>query len=63
MGSEMCIRDRVKGMTQEELASAADLSPNFIRTVEQGKSGLSFNTIEPVANALGLKPKDLFDFE
>lgn len=51
-----------KGMTQEELAEASGLSLSFIRSVEQCVNAPSFESLEALAKALNLDPKELFDF-
>jgi transcriptional regulator with XRE-family HTH domain len=54
---------RQKGMRQEDLASASGLSVNFIRAVEQGVNAPSFESIEAIAGVLGVKIRELFDFD
>ncbi len=51
-----------RGMTQEELAAASGLSVNFIRAVEQAVNAPSFESLEVLAEALGVEVRDLFDF-
>lgn len=55
------IRTRRKNakLTQEELAEKADLSPTFISNVECGKSPPSLDTLVKLANAFGVKLRDL----
>ena len=53
---------RRSGMTQEQLAEAADLSVDQIGCMERGKSAASFDTLEKLANALHVPVRDLFDF-
>ena len=50
------------GLTQEQLAEAADVSTNFIGYVERGQRALSIKTLERIARALGVAPKDMFEF-
>ncbi|MEI2611835.1 MAG: helix-turn-helix transcriptional regulator [Candidatus Promineifilaceae bacterium] len=52
-----------KGMTQEELAQATNLSASFIRSIEQGVHSPSFESIEELCKALDVKPNILFTFE
>ncbi|HIP72420.1 MAG TPA: XRE family transcriptional regulator [Anaerolineae bacterium] len=51
-----------KGMTQEELATSSKLSISFIRALEQNVHSPSLTSIELLAKALSVEPKDLFDF-
>ena len=49
-------------MTQEQLAEAANVSTNFIGYVERGQRALSIKTLERIAQALDVTPKDMFEF-
>jgi transcriptional regulator with XRE-family HTH domain len=51
-----------KGMTQEQLAEAADISVDFLSLVERGVNAPSFATLERLADALGVPVKELFEF-
>lgn len=46
--------------TQASLAEAADVSVSFVAQVEGQQSGLSEDTIERFATALGVHPSELF---
>ena len=48
------IRDarRVKGMTQEQLAEAVEISPAFIGHIERGGRSLSLTSLVRIANVL-----------
>ena len=48
------------GMTQQQLADAAQLSPTMIVRIEGGSSGARFPSIERIANALQVDPAELF---
>ena len=49
-----------KGWSQEELASRADVSPNFVGYIERGERGVRIGNIEQIASALSVHPRDLF---
>ena len=49
-------------MTQEQLAEAADVSVNFIGYVERGQRAVSIKTLEQIAGALNVAPRNLFEF-
>lgn len=48
------------GLTQYQLAEAADLSSTMIVRIENGSSGARFPSIERIAHALGVDPGELF---
>ena len=51
-----------KNLTQEQLADLAGVSENTIVTLESGKLNTTVATCFDIAKALGVEPKDLFDF-
>ena len=61
-GKRLRILRKRKGMTQEQLAEAADISVDFLSLVERGVNAPSFATLERIANALGVPEKELFEF-
>ena len=52
-----------KGLTQEKFAELCGISPRYISELERGEANVTINILEPVAASLGIKLKDLFDFE
>ena len=54
---------KLKGMTQQELADAADLSHGYIREIESLKMGITFSldAVEKIANALEIPFYLLFE--
>ena len=54
---------RLKCMTQQELADAADLSHGYIREIESLNMGVTFSldAVEKIATALDINVKDLFE--
>ena len=50
------------GFTQEELASRAEISVDFLSLIERGINAPSFENIEKLAKALGVSVRVLFDF-
>ncbi len=52
-----------KGMTQELLANEADLEISQISRIERGIINTSISQVFQIATALGVHPKELFDFE
>ncbi len=52
-----------KGYTLKQTADLSDLSIGFISQVERGQTDPSLSSLKRLANALGIKLKDLFDQE
>ncbi len=50
---------REQGLTQEKLAEAADLHPNYVSSVERGERNISIRNIERIAHALGVSMASL----
>ncbi len=53
LGKNIRTLRRSKGMSQERLAEAAGLSPNYIGMIERGEKTLSLESFVNIANALG----------
>jgi len=62
LGVKTRILREAAGLTQERLAEAADISVNFMGYVERGQRSPSIKTLEQIAKALKVAPKELFDF-
>lgn len=52
---------RLKDISQEELASRADLSRSYVSEVERGIRNVSIDNMGLLAQALGLPLRDLLD--
>lgn len=52
----------MKGITQEKLAEATDLSLSYIKQIESKKEfkNVTFTTLEKLSNALNVSIKELF---
>ncbi len=50
-------------MTQEQLATAADISVDFLSLIERGRNAPSFSNIDKLARALKISVKELFNFD
>jgi len=59
----LIIRDRRKqaGMSQEQLAERADLSPKFLGEVERGCVNISLDALVRICQALAMRLGDLFE--
>lgn len=52
-----------KGLTQEKFAELCSISPRYISELERGAANVTVNILEPLAAGLGIKLKELFDYE
>ncbi len=52
-----------KGITQEQLADAVDVTVESISNIERGKYGPKFDNLEKIAAALQVSVKELFEFD
>jgi transcriptional regulator with XRE-family HTH domain len=59
-GKEVRRRRKALGLTIEELAERAKLTPNYVGTVETGKRDPSLSTILALAKGLHVPPAELF---
>ena len=59
LGEAIRARRKEAGLTQEKLAERADLSPVFISHIECGIGNASFDTLVRIANALGVRLREL----
>ena len=50
-----------RGLSQEQLALAADLDRSYISEIELAKFSASTNVLERIAHALEVAPKELFN--
>jgi transcriptional regulator with XRE-family HTH domain len=52
---------RERGMTQEQLAKAADIGRPFISRIETGRFSVTLETVGALASALRASPADLIE--
>lgn len=52
---------RTKGLTQKEIGEMLGISESTFNRYENGTANLSLETVEKVANILGVNPKILFE--
>jgi len=52
-----------KKITQEKLAELIDIETPNLSNIERGKKFMTADTLEKIINILGVKEKELFDFE
>lgn len=51
------------GLSQEAFAESCGLDRTYIGGVERGERNISIDNINKIANALELRPRDLFAFD
>ncbi len=61
IGERISMMRQAKGLTQEELASRADLTKGFISQVERNLTSLSVESLLAILDALDEKPSAFFD--
>lgn len=59
LGRAIRLRREETGLTQEDLADAADLDPTSIRGVERGIANPTWNVADRIARALGVSLHEL----
>ncbi|HZI32125.1 MAG TPA: helix-turn-helix transcriptional regulator [Candidatus Binatia bacterium] len=59
-GETVRARRKALDMSQEKLAEKAELHHNYIGEVERGEKAATIDTIVKIANALGIRARDLF---
>ncbi|MFA7657840.1 MAG: helix-turn-helix transcriptional regulator [Candidatus Gastranaerophilaceae bacterium] len=52
-----------KGLKQDDLAVSDEISRSMISLVETVKTDLTVTKVKIIADALGVNPKELFDFD
>lgn len=50
-----------RGLSQEQLALAADIDRSYVREIELAKFSASLDVLERIARALNVDPKELFN--
>lgn len=61
IGKRIRTHRKLMGMTQEELARAAGVSPSFIGHIERGTRNVSLDILTGIAGALGVSCSSLMD--
>lgn len=52
-----------KSMSQDDLAVSDEISHSMISLIETAKTDLTVSKVKIIADALGVHPRELFDFE
>lgn len=59
VGRKIRIARKKKGVTQEEVAARAGIHVSTLGRIERGESNAPLQTLNKIAQAIGVKPKDL----
>ncbi|WP_301527710.1 helix-turn-helix domain-containing protein [Corynebacterium variabile] len=59
LGAVIRVLRRQKGMTQQQLADAVEVSKRSVVRVEKGEQSITMDTFGRYADALGMRPSDL----
>lgn len=68
MGSQIQFGKNIKkarteaGLTQQQVADKAKTHVNYYARIERGEENPSYETLEKITKALGVKAKDIFPF-
>lgn len=52
---------KIKKLSQQDLASEANIERSHLTVIESGKKNISLSTLERILEALGIGPKEFFD--
>lgn len=52
---------KTKKLSQQDLASEANIERSHLTVIESGKKNISLSTLERILEALATKPKEFFD--
>ena len=63
LGKSIALKRKQAGMSQTDLALKCGMDRQNLSNIERGKKNIQALTIYRLANALGVKPMDLVDFE
>jgi transcriptional regulator with XRE-family HTH domain len=61
LGKKVRLYRKLSGLTQEELAEKAALTPSYVSDVERGRENISVDTLKRITKALAIGFEDLFD--
>lgn len=50
---------KTRGLTQEKLAEQLEVTPRYLAGIERGERNLSLDTLDALANKLGIDSKEL----
>jgi transcriptional regulator with XRE-family HTH domain len=60
VGAKIRMFRKNRGLTQEQLGEKVQQPQSYLGGIERGEKNISLDTIDKIANALGIRPVDLF---
>ena len=63
LGSRIKALRRQRGLSQEQLASKADITAQYVSNIERGRENPTLDLLLRLAAALRVSPVDVFDFD
>lgn len=61
LGAQVRNLRRSRGMTQERLAEELEISPRYLAGIERGERNLTLDSVDLLAEQLGVSPWSLLD--
>ncbi len=61
IGRRISALRKSRGLTQEDLAGAAEIDRSFLSEIENGHKNFSVETLKKIADALNVKPAALLE--
>lgn len=62
VGAKIAYLRKAKKLSQMKLAEIVDMNFNYIGQIERGEANVTIKTLKLLANALGVKVEEFFDF-
>jgi transcriptional regulator with XRE-family HTH domain len=63
IGRRIKVLRRKRGLSQEEVASKADISPNYVSRMERGTENPTLDMLIKISEALNVELWELFDYK
>lgn len=60
LGAQVREIRRARGLTQEALAEQLEVSPRYLAGVERGERNLTLDSVDALAEQLGVEARELF---
>lgn len=62
VGTKIAYLRKSRNFSQMKLAEIVDMNFNYIGQIERGEANVTIKTLKNIANALGVKAEEFFDF-
>lgn len=61
LGKQLRAVRLARGLTQEQLAEQLDVTPRYLAGIERGERNLSLDSVDALAEQLGVRPSLILD--